>query len=257
MATMHNPTTPQTAYILRLADNALILGQRLAEMCGHAPEMELDMALTNFSLDLIGQASLLYEHVLEREDLAPNVDALAMTRNLEEYRNCLLVAQPNANFAHIILRQYLFSTFQKYQYQALLGSNDKKLAAIAEKSLKEISYHIRFAQSWVLRLGDGTEESHEYMEDALECLWRYTGELFEKDEILAAVIDSGLSGDYTQEYKTWEAEVTAILSEAGGLTPPETLRMLVGGHAGKHDENLGHILKDLQYMQLKYPGLQW
>lgn len=254
---MNAPTTPQTAYILRLADNALILGQRLSEMCGHAPEMELDIALTNFSLDLIGQASLLYAHVLELENLAPNVDALAMTRNLEEYRNCLLVAQPNADFAHIILRQYLFSTFQKCQYQALLGSNDKTLAAIAEKSLKEITYHIRFAKSWVLRLGDGTEDSRAYMQDALECLWRFTGELFEKDETLSAVIKSGLSEDYTLGHKKWETEARAVLADADGLTPPETLRMLTGGHEGKHDENLGHILKDLQYMQLKYPGLQW
>ncbi len=251
------PTNPETVYILRLADNALILGQRLSEMCGHGPEMELDIALTNFALDLIGQANLLYEHVLTLENLAPNVDALAMTRNLENYSNCLLVAQPNVDFAHIILRQYIFSTFQKTQYTALLGSTDTTLAAIAEKSLKEIAYHIRFAKSWVLRLGDGTDESHARMQDALACLWRYTGELFEKDEVIGAVIENKLSQSFTSKYETWQAEITTTLETAGGLKTPETLRMLTGGHHGSHDENLGHILKDMQYMQLKYPGLQW
>ncbi len=252
-----SPSTPQGAYVLRLADNALILGQRLSEMCGHGPEMELDIAMTNFSLDLLGQASLLYEHALNLEPLAPNVDVLAMTRNLEGYRNCLLVAQPNVDFAHIILRQYLFSTFQKRQYESLLSSSDKHLAAIAEKSLKEISYHIRFARSWVLRLGDGTQESRARVADALNGLWRYTGELFDKDEIVSAVVSGELSKDFTLAYSDWKLEVSTTLKTAGGLQPPETLRMLKGGHDGRHDENLGHILKDMQYMQLKYPGLQW
>jgi len=161
------PATAETAYILRLADNALILGQRLSEMCGHAPEMELDMALTNISLDLIGQAKYLFEHVLTLEDLAPNADVLALTRPQEHYTNLLLVAQPNVDFAHIVLRQYLFSTMQKIQYEALLGSTDKTLAAIAEKSLKEIAYHIRFSRAWILRLGDGTDESRARMVEAL------------------------------------------------------------------------------------------
>ena len=255
--TIKTPTNPQTVYVLRLADNALILGQRLSEMCGHGPEMELDIALTNFALDLIGQANLLYEHVLTLENIAPNVDALAMTRNLESYGNCLLVAQPNVDFAHIILRQYLFSTFQKIQYEALLDSTDKTLAAIAEKSLKEIAYHIRFTKSWVLRLGDGTDESHARMQDALECLWRYTGELFEKDDVIGTAIENELSQDFTLEYENWQAKTAVVLDTAGGLIAPETLRMLTGGHHGSHDENLGHILKDMQYMQLKYLGMQW
>ena len=251
------PASPQAVYILRLADNAMILGQRLSEMCGHGPEMELDIAMTNFALDLIGQANLLYEHVLTLEPLAPNVDVLAMTRDLEAYSNCLLVAQPNVDFAHIMLRQYLFSTFQKRQYEALLGSADETLAAIAEKSLKEIAYHIRFARSWVLRLGDGTEESHARMADALDCLWRYTGELFEKDDVLAAGVETGLTKDFTLDYEEWQSEMSQTLAEAGGLKAPETLSMLTGGYKGQHDEHLGHILKDMQYMQLKYPGLTW
>jgi len=254
---INKPASYETAYILRLADEALILGQRLGEMCAHAPMMELDIALTNFSLDLIGQASLLYEHVLELEPLAENIDVLAMTRDLEAYSNSLLVAQPNVDFAHVILRQYLFSTFQKRQYEALLDSKDKTLAAIAEKSLKEITYHIRFTRSWVLRLGDGTEESHRRMKDALDCLWRYTGELFDRDDIVAAATESGLTRDFTRGHAEWRDEVAHILAEAGSLQPPHTRIMLKGGHEGRHDENLGHILKDLQYMQLKYPGLQW
>ncbi len=251
------PSKPHTAYVLRLADNAMIMGQRLSEMCGHGPEMELDMALVNFSLDFIGQASLLYERALELENLAPSVDALAMTRDLKDYTSCLLVVQPNVDFAHIMLRQYLFSTFQKRQYEALLGSSDETLAAIAEKSLKEISYHIRFSKDWVLRLGDGTEESHARIENALGCLWRYTGELFDHDELVGRVVKSGLSRDFTKSYQDWQDEVVSVLTEAGELKTPETLRMLKGGHHGSHDEQLGHILKDMQFMQLRYPGLTW
>jgi len=251
------PATAETAYIVRLADNALILGQRLSEMCGHAPEMELDMALTNISLDLIGQAKLLFEHVLTLEDLAPNADVLALTRPQEHYTNCLLVAQPSVDFAHIVLRQYLFSTMQKIQYEALLGSSDKALAAIAEKSLKEIAYHIRFAQSWVLRLGDGTDESRERMADALDCLWRFTGEMFEADATSEQVVTSGLSAEFTNSYKDWRLEVENLLAQAGGLEVPEVGQMISGGHKGQHDEHLGHILSDMQYMQLRHPGLQW
>ncbi len=251
------PTKPETVYILRLADNALILGQRLSEMCGHGPEMELDMAMTNMSLDLIGQAKLLFEHILTLEDLAPNADILAMTRPLEQYTNSLFVAQPNVDFAHIMLRQYLFSTMQKLQYEALLNSSDTVLAAIAEKSLKEIAYHIRFAKGWVLRLGDGTEESRERTSDALNCLWRFTGEMFVRDTGISDAVDTGLTVDFTQFYDDWLSEVKAVLSEAGGLTPPAETRMLMGGHQGQHDDNLGHILSDMQFMQLSYPGLNW
>lgn len=251
------PGTPETTYMLRLADNALILGHRLSEMCGHGPEMELDIAMTNMSLDLIGQAKLLFEHILTLEDLAPNIDVLAMTRPQEHYTNCLLVAQPNVDFAHIMLRQYLFSTMQKLQYEALLHASDATLAALAEKSLKEIAYHIRFSKSWVLRLGDGTEESHTRMADALDCLWRYTGEMFAKDAGVQGAVQTGLSADFTSDYKDWMLETKAVLSAAGGLTPPEKPRMIIGGHQGRHDDNLGHILTDLQFMQLSYPGLKW
>jgi len=248
---------PETVYMVRLADNALILGQRLSEMCGHAPEMELDIALTNMSLDLIGQAKLLFEHILTQENLAPNADVLALTRPLEQYTNMLLVAQPNVDFAHIMLRQYLFSTMQKFQYEALLSSSDKSLAAIAEKSLKEIAYHIRFAKSWVLRLGDGTEESRARMSDALECLWRFTGEMFVSDVGLSNAVDAGISADFTQHYDDWLLQVKAVLTEAGGLIPPTETRMILGGHQGQHDDNLGHLLSDMQFMQLSYPGLKW
>ncbi len=251
------PKKPETIYMLRLADNALILGQRLSEMCGHAPEMELDIALTNMALDLIGQAKLLFEHILTLEDLAPNIDVLAMTRPLEQYTNCLLVTQPNVDFAHIMLRQFLFSTMQKLQYEALLGSHDKTLAAIAEKSLKEIAYHIRFAKTWVLRLGDGTEESRARMVDALECLWRFTGEMFECDTIIANAVEAGLTADFTSEYKDWILEIKTVLAEAGELTPPGTMRMILGGYQGQHQDHLGHILSDMQFMQLRYPGLKW
>jgi len=252
-----DPSTAHTRYTLRLADNALILGQRLSEMCGHGPEMELDIAMTNISLDLIGQAKLLFEHVLARESLAPNIDVLAFTRPLEKYNNLLLVAQPNVDFAHIMLRQFLFSSMQKMQYQALLNSSDKTLAAIAEKSLKEIAYHIRFSKAWVLRLGDGTDESRGRMVDALQCLWRFSGEMFERDEVLAQVVSSGLSDDFTRHYDIWKADIGDVLGQAGGLVAPETGAMIMGGHHGRHDEHLGHILSDMQFMQRSYPGLEW
>ncbi len=251
------PKTAHAKYILRLADNALVLGQRLSEMCGHAPEMELDIALTNLALDLIGQARLLYTHVLTLEPLAPNPDILAMTRPLGHYTNCLLVARPNTDFAHIVLRQYLFSSMQKYQYEALLDSQDKALSAIVEKSLKEIAYHIRFAKTWVLRLGDGTEESHERMADALDYMWRFSGEMWEKDAVLEETVKQGLSADFTLQKDKWLKENKELLQEAGGLAIPDVGRMIMGGYQGEHDEHLGHILKDLQYMQLKYPNMEW
>ena len=254
---VHSPQRHETAYILRLADNALILGQRLAEMCARAPEMELDMALMNIALDLIGQAKALYEHILELEQLADNADVLAMTRPLSGYTCCHMVSRPNRDFAWIVLRQYLFSSMQKYQYEALLGSSDKTLAALAEKSLKEIAYHIRFARTWVIRLGDGTEESHQRLADALSYLWRFSEEMWQKDGTLEAVIRAGISADFTTAHDKWLDEITATLDEAGGLRLPEVGRMLSGGYQGEHDEHLGHILKDLQFMQLKYPGLEW
>lgn len=250
------PTSDEMTYVLRLADNAMILGQRLAEMCGHAPEMELDIALTNFSLDLIGQAALLYDCVLARENLAPNSDVLAMTREQSQYLSCLLVAQPNVDFAHIIVRHYMFVTFQKRQYEALLSSKDKQLAAIAEKALKEIAYQIRFSKAWVLRLGDGTDESHERMVEAVDCLWRYSGELFDKDDVLCSVIGSGLTADFTNGYQNWQDEVSDVFAEAT-LNIPSDTHMLMGGYLGKQEDHLGHILVDMQYMQLKYPNLEW
>ena len=251
------PQTAHAAYVLRLADNAMILGQRLSEMCGHGPEMELDMAMTNISLDLIGQAKLLYEHCLSLENLAASADVLALTRDIGQYRNCHLVAQPNVDFAHIIVRQYLFSTMQDVQYQALCKSSDTDLAAIAEKSLKEIAYHIRFAKAWMLRLGDGTDESHKRTAAALEELWRFTGELFNQDTILEKVIATGLCTDFTKSHTDWQQQIEALLTQAGGLTIPEPGQMIMGAYQGQHGEHLGHILKDMQFMQLRYPGLEW
>ncbi len=257
MQIIKSPQKPQTKYILRLADNSLILGQRLAEMCGHAPEMELDMALINIALDLIGQARFLYEHVLSYEDLAKTADALAMTRELKSYTPCHLVSRPNHNFAHIVLRQYLFSTMQEKQFQALLTSSDKTLAGFAEKSLKEIAYHVRFAKSWVLRLGDGTEESHFKMQNALSEMWRFTGEMWQADNVLLQAVQDGLTEDFSREYESWQSEVCELFKNAGGLECPQIGRMIMGGYQGEHGEELGHVLKDLQFMQLKYPGLEW
>ncbi len=243
-------------YVLQIADNALILGHRLSEWCGHGPILEQDIALTNFALDFIGQARSLYQYAAEIEGNGKTEDDLAYLRTGTQFKNALLVEQPNGHFGKTIVRQFLFDAYNYAFYKALLNSKDETLAAIAEKSLKEVTYHLRFSSEWVIRLGDGTEESHQKMQESLDLLWTYTGELFEKNETDQAAQEAGIGADLSKVKIFWDGKVTEILKMAT-LQKPEDGWMQKGGKQGRHSEHLGYILSEMQYMQRTYPGLEW
>jgi len=237
-------------YTLHLADNTLILGQRNAAWCGHGPVLEQDIAITNISLDLLGQARLFYQYAAHLMDNTDE-DKLAYLRTEREYKNLLLAEQPKGDWAQTILRQYLFSQFQQILYQQLQNHPDAQLAAIATKSLKETNYHVRWSSEWVIRLGDGTEESRNRMMTAMDELWRYTGEFF-----IAAPYEIELGIDLATLKTVWDNKVKAVMEEAT-LPVPEKTFMHTGGKTGTHTEHLGYILADLQYMQRAYPGCEW
>lgn len=249
-------------YTLHLADNALILAQRNSEWCGHGPVLEQDIAITNISLDLIGQARSLYQHAAElKNEIAGNdeitEDTLAYLRDVREYKNCLLVEQPNGDWAQTILRQFFFSTYQYGLYQQLLQSTDTTLAAIAEKSLKEVTYHVRWSSEWVIRLGDGTQESHDRLENALDELWAYTGELFTPASYELEAVKGGFGVDVNALKAAWEQKVTEVFDEATLPAVAADVWMQTGGKEGMHGEHIGYILAELQYMQRAYPGAEW
>ena len=238
-------------HTLHLADNSLILGQRNAEWCGHGPVLEQDIAITNISLDLIGQARNFYQYAASLIDNGVTEDSLAYLRKEREFKNCLLVEQSNGDWAQTMLRQYLFSQFQYLLYQQMQQNSDEQLAAIATKALKEVAYHLRWSSEWVIRLGDGTEESHNRMLKAVDELWRYTGELF-----VAADFEKEAGIDLDKIKQEWLLKVQEIFDEAT-LPIPEKTFMQTGGKDGKHTEHLGYILTELQYMQRTYPGCEW
>src|SRR5688572_25219183 len=254
-------------YTLHLADNSLILGQRNAEWCGHGPVLEQDIAITNISLDLIGQARNFYQYaakiinesVTKAPSLGGHLDAatedfLAYLRKEREFKNLLLVEQPNGDWAQTILRQFFFSQYQHLLFQQMQNSKDQQFAAIAEKSLKEVTYHLRWSSEWVIRLGDGTEESHTRIRKAIEELWRYTGEMF-----VAADYEKKILIDRDKMKEECNQKVMIVFGEAS-LDPPSGgggAFMQTGGKEGKHTEHLGYILTELQYMQRAYPGCEW
>ncbi len=257
-------------YTLHLADNNLILGQRNAEWCGHGPVLEQDIAITNISLDLIGQARNFYQYAAQlitdfrksEGSKAPSPlgegvggevteDTLAYLRIEREFKNYLLVEQPNGDWAQTILRQFLFSNYQFHLYQQLQNHSDEQLAAIAAKAIKEVAYHLRWSSEWVIRLGDGTAESHRRIKKAIEELWPYTGELFMPAEYETAM---GVNLNMIQE--KWEVKVKTVFEEAT-LIFPENIFMQSGGKTGVHTEHLGYILTELQYLQRTYPGAEW
>jgi len=253
-------------YTLHLADNSLILGQRNSEWCGHGPVLEQDIAITNISLDLIGQARNFYQYAAALLSTcggrAPQgtgevtEDSLAYLRKEREFKNCLLVEQPNGDWAQTILRQFFFSQYQYLLYQELQQCNDEQLAAIAAKALKEVTYHLRWSSEWVIRFGDGTEESRTRMLKAVDEIWRYTGELFEavSYELQAASEKTGV--DVSKLKGPWINKVKEVFEEAT-LSVPEKVFMQTGGKEGRHTEHLGFILTELQYMQRAYPGCEW
>jgi ring-1,2-phenylacetyl-CoA epoxidase subunit PaaC len=243
-------------YLLRLADNPLILGQRLSEWCGHAPVLEEDLALANMALDLIGQARLLLTHASAREGGGRDEDQLAFLRSEREFRNCTLVELPNGDFARTVLRNFLFDAYQLPLWEALRASSDAQLAAIAAKSIKETRYHLRHAADWVVRLGGGTEESHGRMQVGLDYLWPYTAELFTADTVEEAAAAAGLGVTGSSLQARWETTVLPVLEEAALPTPTRT-PFLSQGKLGVHSEHMGHLLAEMQYMQRAYPGAQW
>jgi ring-1,2-phenylacetyl-CoA epoxidase subunit PaaC len=248
-----NPLFP---YTLRLADTALINGHRLSEWCGHAPVLEEELALANIALDLIGQARPLYAYAGEVEGQGRDEDRLAYLRDVASYRNLLMVERPNGDFAVTILRQLLMSAVMHPFWQAMTSSTDAMLAGVAAKAVKEVAYHLRHCGQWVVRLGDGTAESRRRIEEALEELWPYTGELFETDAIEQALIASGVAVDPATLRPAFDATLDRWLSDAT-LKRPRDGWMQTGGRQGRHSEHLGQVLAELQYMQRAYPGATW
>ena len=243
-------------YVLRLADNALILGQRLSEWTGHAPVLEEELALANVALDLIGQSRLLLTHAGRLEATGRDEDQLAFLRADHQYRNLTLVELPNGDFGRTVVRNFLFAAFQRPLWEALLSSRDAELAAIAEKSLKETRYHFRHSAEWVVRLGDGTEESHARTQSALDYLWPYTAEFFSEDAVDAEVAAAGLGVAWSALEPAWESAVQPLLTEATLTVPVGTTFRSRGKH-GVHTEHMGHLLAEMQHLQRTHPGAQW
>ncbi len=243
-------------YLIRLSDNALILGQRLSEWCGKGPMLEEDIALSNLSLDYIGRARLLLAYAADVENKGRSEDDLAFLRFEHEYRNCLLMEQPNGDFAMTMARQMFASAFDLAFYRAMVSSSDSRLAAIAVKIVKEAQYHWHHTSSWVTRLGDGTPLSAAKMQAAVDALWWLTGELFEQDSIEQSLLAQGIACDLSRVKSDWLLKIDALLDEAR-LTRPDCDRSLSGGRQGVHTEHFGYLLCELQYMQRAYPGLRW
>ncbi len=248
--------TPLVAYALRRADDALVLGHRLSEWCGHAPMLEEDIALANIALDLIGQARSLYDYAAQVEGSGLTEDHLAYLRDVGAYRNLLLVEQPNGDFAVTIARQFLYSALIDPYWRALTASADETLAAIAAKAEKESAYHLRHSAEWLIRLGDGTPESHARAQDALDGLWMYTGEMFEADATERSLVEAGVAVDPASLRATWDETVDAVLAQAT-LKRPAGGWMQTGGRAGRHTEHLGFVLAELQHLQRTHPGATW
>ncbi len=240
---------PRTDYLLRLGDDALILGQRLSEWCGHGPVLEVDISLANLALDQVGQATLLLGE-------AGDADQLAFHRDVLDFRNCLLVEQPNGDFAQTIARHLLYTTWQHMLLQRLTESSDRFLREFAAKAVKEIAYHRDLAAEWTIRLGDGTEESTRRMTEGLDWCWRFVPELFEVDETLELVIGPGIAIDPRGFEVDYQAAIEAVLAEAK-LERPADQRPILGGRRGHHSEHLGHILAAMQFLPRTYPDATW
>jgi len=241
-----------TNYTLFLADNALIMGHRNSEWCGHGPILEQDIAISNIALDLIGQARNFYQYAATLIGNNATEDSLAYLRDVKEYKNCLLVEQPNADWAQTVLKQFFFSTFQYYLYQQLQNNNDEQLKAIAAKALKEVTYHVRWSSEWVIRLGDGTEESKKRLLKAVDELWMFTGELFEP-----ASYELNTNIDFIFLKENWNKRIRSVFEEATIDVSIETTWYQSGGKIGNHSEHLGFILAEMQFLQRAYPNSEW
>jgi ring-1,2-phenylacetyl-CoA epoxidase subunit PaaC len=242
--------------VLRQGDRALVLAQRLLEQITHAPEIEEDMALANLALDLIGQARTLYSYAGEIDGSGRDEDDFAYWRDQQDFVNPLLVEQPNGDFAQLIVRQFLHDAFALPYWQAMTRSSDETLAALAGKSQKETAYHLRHSRAWVVRLGDGTAESHARAQAAVEALWRFTGELFEADEVEETLVPAGVAADPAELAGTWRAAVEDALREAT-LEIPAGATMQGGGRVGRHSEGFSYLLGEMQVVARAHPGATW
>lgn len=245
--------TPLIEYLLRLGDSTLVLGQRHAELCGKAPALEEEMALMNVGLDLFGQARNWLTYAAELEGDGRDADALAFRRDAQDFRNLLLVEQPNGDFAETMARQFLFDAWHVPLLEGLAEASDPRIAEVAAKSLKEATYHLRRSSEWVVRLGDGTEESHARMQRAIDTLWRFTGELVQFDEVDQAMAEAGIAPDAETLTARWNATVEKVLEAATLTRPPADAWMYTGGKAGHHTEHLGYLLAEMQYLPRAYP----
>lgn len=266
-------------YTLQIADNALINGHRLSEWCGHGPVIEQDIALSNIALDHLGQARSLYQYAAEQfnkfsteEKLtvfnsapiqekiekgeALDEDDMAYLRDSWDFRNVLLVEQPNKDWAYTVARSFFFDSFNFFFFTALQNSTDKTLAAIAEKSLKEVAYHMKWSSEWVIRLGDGTDESKDRIQNAINDYWMFTGELLTASDTDKAMLTSGIAADLTVIASQWKERIAAVLNEAT-LRLPDEAWMQEGGKNGVHTEHMGYILAEMQFMQRAYPNMEW
>jgi len=244
-------------YVLSLADDRLILGQRLGEWCGHGPILEEDIALTNISLDCFGQAKLFLEYASSIDSKKRSADQLAFLRDTSDFKNIQLVEQPNSDFAVTIIRQFLFDVYSNYLYESLSKSTNTNLAAIAAKSIKEVKYHRRHSQNWVIMLGDGTEESHQKVQLALDILWPFTNEFFKPSEFELLLIENNIAANCLDFKEQWQTDVNSVFSEATLSIPENSQYIVDGGRFGNHTEHLDLLLNDMQYLQRTYPGAKW
>jgi ring-1,2-phenylacetyl-CoA epoxidase subunit PaaC len=244
-------------YLLRQGDNALILSQQLSQLCGKGPALEEDMALTNVALDLLGQTRMWLTYAGEIEGLGRDEDRLAYLRDSREFRNVLLVEQPNGDYARTMVRQFFFDTWHYFLMRELLASTDRRIAEIAEKSLKEVTYHLRRSGDLVVRLGDGTDVSHAKMQAAVDELWTYAGEAFIYDDVDQAMVEQGVAPAFEPLRAAFLQHVSEVLEEATLRMPSPEAYMQRGGKQGRHTERLGYILAEMQALQRAYPGVEW
>ncbi|HAD96481.1 MAG TPA: phenylacetate-CoA oxygenase subunit PaaI [Cryomorphaceae bacterium] len=243
-------------YTLRLGDNALILGQRLGEWCGYGPILEQDIALSNIALDQLGQARMLLQYAAKLKGEGFTEDKMAFFRDVYDYHNLLMVELPNGHWGNTLVRQFLFDTFNYFLYTQLLESKDDHIRSVAQKAIKEITYHAQWSAEWVIRLGDGTEESHQKVQDALDDLWQWTGEMFTMDEVETAMLEKGIGADLNLVKDQWHQKVAEIL-EVATLKKPDDEWMQEGGKQGEHTEYLGYVLAEMQHLPRMHPDVQW
>lgn len=243
-------------YVLRLADTSLIYGQRISEWCGHGPVLEEDIALSNTALDYLGQATNLFKYAAEIEGGTRDEDQIAFVRDLPEYRNLLMVELPNGDYAVTIARHFLFSQYYFLFLEQLQKSGNEFLSGFAQKSIKEVRYHLEHSSNWVKRMGDGTEESHNRIQKAINQLWEYTGEFFDMDELDTKMLNAGIGVDNASLKTTWRTRVEAVATEATLSVPADGWHHS-GSKSGKHTEHLGYILAEMQYLQRTFPNAKW